>query len=377
MVKIDIIHICSIIKKTDADMIKTLAGILLIFLALQAPAQKISMTPEKWEVSPGAAEFITHKGVPAVKINRRGMVILKGMDFTDGIIEYDMEPIDSSFTGIYFRRSNEQESEYFYFRVFRTADPVAWGGIQYAPILKTVNMWDMFPEYQGGADFRRDQWNHVKLVIAGKTMTVFVNDNTHPVLRIPYLEGDSQHGTLAFDGRAIIANVSVQKGGVPATEGSDITDNDTRYIRKWEMGKVMEAPLEGVNFNGERTFWQPVTAERKGLINLTRLYGISKPRRFIWLKTTIHASEVQKRKLSLGFSDEVWVFINGKYLYTDKNIYGAPGMKEPMGRCSLENCSFDLPLVAGDNELLIGLANDFYGWGIIARLDQTDGISIR
>jgi hypothetical protein len=33
-------------------------------------------------------------------------------------------------------------------------------------------------------------------------------------------------------------------------------------------------------------------------------------------------------------------------------------------------------LKAGENELLIGLANDFYGWGIIARLEELDGLVI-
>jgi hypothetical protein len=33
-----------------------------------------------------------------------------------------------------------------------------------------------------------------------------------------------------------------------------------------------------------------------------------------------------------------------------------------------------VPLKAGDNELLIGIANDFYGWGLVARLDNLDDI---
>jgi hypothetical protein len=70
------------------------------------------------------------------------------------------------------------------------------------------------------------------------------------------------------------------------------------------------------------------------------------------------------------------VFVNGRFLYVDKNLYGQPIMKEPDGRCSVENASFILPLNAGNNELLIGVANDFYGWGIIARLDSMEGIAI-
>jgi hypothetical protein len=35
-----------------------------------------------------------------------------------------------------------------------------------------------------------------------------------------------------------------------------------------------------------------------------------------------------------------------------------------------------MPLIKGDNELIIGVANDFYGWGIMARLDNLEGIEI-
>jgi hypothetical protein len=50
--------------------------------------------------------------------------------------------------------------------------------------------------------------------------------------------------------------------------------------------------------------------------------------------------------------------------------------KSPNGRISLDNCSFPLPLVKGDNQLLIAVANDFFGWGVIARLENSDGIII-
>jgi hypothetical protein len=35
-----------------------------------------------------------------------------------------------------------------------------------------------------------------------------------------------------------------------------------------------------------------------------------------------------------------------------------------------------VPLDAGDNELLVGVANDFYGWGIVARLDSLAGLTL-
>ena len=94
------------------------------------------------------------------------------------------------------------------------------------------------------------------------------------------------------------------------------------------------------------------------------------------MKTTIESDSAQERTLHLGFVDEVWVYVNGQFLFADKNHYGTPGQKYPRGRCSIENAAFKLPLKKGKNEVLIGLANYFYGWGIIARIDDTDGIHL-
>jgi len=53
-----------------------------------------------------------------------------------------------------------------------------------------------------------------------------------------------------------------------------------------------------------------------------------------------------------------------------------PQMKND-GRCTIDNSSFNLPLKEGKNELLIGLANYFYGWGIIARFENMNDIKMQ
>jgi hypothetical protein len=136
--------------------------------------------------------------------------------------------------------------------------------------------------------------------------------------------------------------------------------------------------LSTPGFPDSTTQWANIMAEDRGIVNLTRLYGATdfKNRRLAWLKTTIESDKDQERVLHLGFSDEVFIFINGQFLYSDKNHFGTPGQKFPRGRCTIENTTVKLPLKKGNNEVLIGLTNYFYGWGIIARLDDTDGIHL-
>jgi len=124
------------------------------------------------------------------------------------------------------------------------------------------------------------------------------------------------------------------------------------------------------------TVWKPIEAENRAIVNLNRIYGsgIRDQRRLVWLKTTIHSDKDQERILQLGFSDEIWVFINGQILYVDKNYFGTPEQKEPRGRCTIDNTTIKLPLKQGDNTVMIALTNYFFGWGIVARLDSPDGL---
>ena len=362
---------------------KKLAGLLLILFTIHASAQQVKLTAEHWDSKPNTVEFLTWKGVPSMKIlSNEGQTVLKDLDFRDGTIEYDVEFTDPRFAAVYFRRTSDQENECFYFRTARAFKGKATDAVQYAPFIKGVNLWDMLPEYQSAALIEKEKWNHVKLVVSGKQLLAYVNSKL--VLQIPQLEADSMHGGISFNGAVVISNLVVKPGKterLSPVPGIDLTDNDPRYLRKWEVGQPFKAPDEGRSFKAgflpeKGVTWDTVIAERRGLINLTRIFGESKEKRFVWLKTTIHSEKAQIRKLNMGFSDEVWVFINQRYLYADKNLYGSPGAKYPDGRCSLENTAFELPLNEGDNEVLIGLSNDFYGWGIIARLDRLEGLTI-
>ena len=100
-------------------------------------------------------------------------------------------------------------------------------------------------------------------------------------------------------------------------------------------------------------------------------------RSLVWLKTTIRAAAAGEKRAAIGWNDEVWVFVNGKQVYADVNDYRKPELrKKPDGRLSLENGSFALPLQAGDNEVVVGVANAFFGWGLMLRLDDAAGVTL-
>jgi hypothetical protein len=343
---------------------------------------KLPLNAASWDSKNGNLKFADHNGVPSIEITTGNeLVTAKNFNFANGTLEYDVEFM-GGFTGVYFRRESDEESEFFYLRN-RPGEPTKIDGAQYTPIIKKVNMWDMLPEYQAAANFNKGVWTHIKLVVSGNQMLVYVNDKMCPTLQIPRLEGNTKQGTIAFTGQCFISNVVVKHNeveGLSAAEGYDPTYHDNRYIRNWQVSQPMPLPLgqelNGMNLPDVQTAWQNISAERRGLINVTRLYGNSDSRRFVWLRTKIIAKKEQKMKVDLGFSDEVWVFLNDKTAFVDKNLYAQDMRKDPDGRISVNNSKFELNLKEGENDLLIGLANDFYGWGIIPRLDNLDGITL-
>lgn len=347
----------------------------------------IPMQARYWDFQDNQVEFAQKDGVAVLRSLTSGQhVVLKDHIFKDGTIQFDVSTSEPGFASIYFRRDNADEAEIFYLRMQRAGDPMAGDAIQYAPLIKGINLWDMLWHYQAPAEMKMDVWNHVKLVIRGKQMKAYVNDMEQPALNIPFMEGNTESGSISFMGKAEFANLKITpfegESLSPATN-FDLSAHDIRYLKKWEISKPFELPfgqdLQNENMPNDSTQWEAIEAERLGLINITRKYGGSKDRskrQITWLKTTIESDYNQVRKLDLGFSDEVWVILDKQLVYLDKNYYNSPIMKQPKGRISLENTTVELNLKEGKNELLIGVGNFFFGWGLMARFDQLDGISL-
>jgi len=356
----------------------------------------IPMESSRWEHDTNQVEFVTHRGVPAAKGKKGGyyQIFLKNQIFSNGSIEFDVELIGNGFPGINFRMSDDwKNGENFYIRSFGPVTPETRTTLQYAAIIDGMSIWDLSDEYQSGASIYQEGWNHVKLVVSGKQMRTYVNDMTKPALVVPELEGWRDQGGISLTGNVIYANLVIKPDateGLASEPGYISTCNDTRYIRNWlvstpkdfPVGKDILMPLpsalgkiQASEIPDTTTTWTEVKAETRGIVNLSRKFGSVKDdgRRLVWLKTNIYSSKAQERVLNFGFSDEVWMFINGQLVYLDKNYFGTPSQMSK-GRCVIENTSIKLPLREGKNEILIGLANYFYGWGIVARLDDTDGI---
>ncbi|HVY94788.1 MAG TPA: hypothetical protein VHA14_18625 [Bryobacteraceae bacterium] len=351
-----------------------------------AEPNTIPMTAEHWQTKENA-EFLQQLGFfhGLMRLNN-GEAALKDVTFANGTIEFDVLTVGRGAPGIAFRQQDKDNFELLYLRPDPNC-PAFRACMQYAPQTHGVLLWDFYPQYENRAQLRENGWNHIRMVISGRRMNVFVNDASSPTLEIGRLEGDALKGSLHLEGPGTFANFVITPDavdGLSPEPAPDPSEENRGIVRNWRLS-AYSSLLAGKDpaYNempAASSEWKTIGAERGGLINLSREYGlpVQGPNRAVaWLKTTITSEMKQTRKVDIGWTREVWVFVNGKLVYADKNLFDSPASrKTPDGRCSLENGSFNLPLETGDNEVSIALANNFYGWGLMLRLADPEGIRL-
>lgn len=369
---------------------RSLAVLLVGFSGLAgspASAQRrdVPITADRWEAAFGKPEFKEHKGKPALVFAEEGGARVNGLTFRNGTVEFDVDPAGMG-AGLAFRMQGLQTLEFLYFRP-QAGCASAPDCVQYAPFAREVLLWDLFPQYQAPAPLRPNEWNHVKIVISGRRMNAFVNGAASPTLAIGSLAGDSEEGHLALVGPGAFTNFTVAPDaveGLAANAEPDPAAGDPHLVRHWQLAPFSELP-DGqeptiADLPQASAEWRGLSAERGGLINVTRVYGLplKRPARSVtWLKTTVSSTKSQSKRASFGWAREAWVFVNGQRVYADKNLYQPPAARKPPdGRLSLQNGSFALPLNAGENEIVVALANNFFGWGLILRLDDLEGVGL-
>ena len=91
----------------------------------------------------------------------------------------------------------------------------------------------------------------------------------------------------------------------------------------------------------------------------------------VYARTTIDSDRDQVKKLSIGYSDDVSVFLNGKILLRGRS---AQNFRDPgfLGIVNPEDDTVYLPLKKGKNELILAVSELGGGWGFICRLGDLE-----
>lgn len=344
----------------------------------------------RWELQ-GEAKVTEYLGRQSIYLDG-GAAVLKDLDVRDAVVDVDVATTASrGFFGIQFRIADEgANAEWVYLRPHKSG---AADALQYTPVLHTGLNWQLYsgPGFTGAVDIPRQVWFHLRLEVAGAQAKLFVENLEKPVLVMDDLKSGVQKGQVALavlTGATYFSNFEIrptpdapwQRHPPPMPAGT---------LTRWSLSPAydalqrdLERPLAPAE--SEAIAWQEVEAEPPGLVVVNRYRDSPHPRvsfakdfskrlepqpgtRVVYARTRIESDRNQVKKLALGYSDEVSVFLNGRILFRGRS---AQSFRDPgfLGIVSAENDALYLPLEKGSNELVLAVSELGGGWGFVCRL---------
>ncbi len=357
----------------------------------QSSRQSQSIPPDspRWELA-GQAKATEYAGRKCLYLDG-GAATLKDLQMRDGVIDVDVAtPANRGFFGIQFRIANDSAGEWVYLRQHKSGYP---DGLQYTPVLNTGLNWQIYngPGFTGAVDIPKDVWFHLRLEITGAQAKFYVTDMDKPALVMDDLKSGVEQGLVALavlTGATYFSNFEVrQTPDVPWRRNPPPMPPNT--LTKWSLSPAydalarnLERPLAATE--SKAIEWQEVEAEAPGLVVINRYRESPHPRvtfandfakrlepqpgmKVVYARTSIVSDREQVKKLYIGYSDDVSVFLNGKILYRGRS---AQNFRDPgfLGIVNPENDAVYIPLKKGRNELLLAVSELGGGWGFICRL---------
>jgi len=352
----------------------------------------LSVPPDssRWDLQ-GQAKPAEYQGRKCLLLDG-GAAVVKDFEMRDGVVDVDIAtPAKRGFFGIQFRVTEDgANAEWVYLRQHKSGLPDA---MQYTPVLNTGANWQLYngPGFTGAVDIPKDVWFHLRLEVTGAQGKLYVKDMDKPALVMTDLKSGVQKGEVALyvlTGATYFANFEVHTTPDAPWE-RHLPSMPPGTLAKWSispsydaLARNLERPLSPSE--SAQIHWQDVEAEPPGLVALYRYREAPHPRvtfqtdfstrlqpqpgmKVLYARTNIESDREQVKKLEIGYSDDVSVFLNGKILYRGRS---AQGFRDPgfLGIVNPENDTVYLPLKKGSNELMLAISELGGGWGFICRL---------
>jgi hypothetical protein len=375
-------------------MKRALAASAFVAFSLRAQTpQTLSIPPEspRWNLE-GQAKVAEFQGRKCLQIDGGGATV-KDLVVRDGVVDVDVAARGPrGFFGIQFRLANDdRDGEWVYLRPHKSGAPDA---LQYTPVLNTGLNWQIYngPGFTGAVEIPLDTWFHLRLEVAGAQAKLYVKNMETPALVMSDLKSGVEKGGVALavlTGTTYFSGFEVRETP-PASWQRHPPPMPPDTLIRWglspsydALARDLEKPLSPQEREAIR--WQEVEAEPPGFVVVYRYREAPHLRvtfasdfskrlepqpgtKVVYARTNILSDRDQVKKLSIGYSDEVSVFLNGKILYRGLS---AQNFRDPgfLGIVNPENDAVYLPLKKGRNELMLAVSELGGGWGFICRLD--------
>jgi hypothetical protein len=379
-----------------------LASLFFASHAHSQASQPLSVPPDspRWDLQ-GQTKVTEFQGRKCLMLDG-GAAVLKDFEMRDGVMDVDVATSAiRGFFGFDFRIDEKGANfEEVYLRQHKSGLPDA---MQYTPVLNTGRNWQIYngPGFTGAVDIPRDVWFHLRLEVIGARAKLYVignnedKNNARPALVMTDLKSGVQKGQIALMdliGATCFANFEVRTTPDSPWE-RHLPPMQPNTLTRWNISPVYDALARNLErplapAESAAIQWQEVEAEPPGFVVLYRYLQAPHPRvtfqgdfskrlepqpgmKVVYARTTIASDRDQVKKLLIGYSDDVSVFLNGKNLYRGRS---AQGFRDPgfLGIVNPENDIVYLPLQKGTNELMLAVSELGGGWGFICRLEDME-----
>jgi hypothetical protein len=315
-----------------------------------------------------------------------GFLNVKGAKFRDGTVEFDVASKPHGlFIGIGFRVESEANMEVIYLRP-NASDTIE--AVQYTPRLNGDAIWQLLNSShdKASAHLPENQWIHMKIVVRGRTCTLFLNAGKVPTLVVTNLRrGDSEGGIAlwALGGGGYFSNLSY----TPAPNRKPLPNlplyKHPGLLSDWELSPAYDAgDVDADEYPASITQWEKVHAEDPGFVLINRYRpspamfpmpprdemrkGRVKGAKVVFARTNIASLKEAEKILKIGYSDDIVVYLNRKRIFSGKNALSYRD-DAALGTFGL-NDQTDIHLNPGDNELLVAVTEYNGGWAFECEL---------
>jgi len=360
-----------------------LLATFLVPVSLYTAAQTVSLplSPDNWDTIGVTPTRETFMGRECFHLST-GSIVAKNLTLLDGTFEADISfPQERSFPGFAVRMQDRENFENFYLRPHQSGNPDA---TQYTPVFNGMASWQLYygDGYSGAFTFKYNQWHHIEIDLHGLQAEFSIDGVT--VIKVKELLTGWKQGRVGIisDGADLrVANVQYTvKQGSPPTPSPVSANGAGGLVTRWQVSNAVNRKLiDGVySINAElkkSLTWNGQTTESSGTLNLARFGRWTETTNLMVAKFTIESASTQLKAIAFGFSDYVSIYLNDKIVYS-----GADNFRSRDYRFLGTIGFFDklyLPLNKGSNELWFAVSEDFGGWGVKAKFDNMDNISIR
>ena len=349
----------------------------------------ISFKSDRWEIKAKKSKVENYLGRESLYLEG-GIAVLKDSHFTNGIIEYDIAINEKrGFIGGLWRFQDFKNFEKFYIRPHQSGNPDA---NQYTPVFNNLPGWQLYygESYGAPVKYKFNEWMHIKIVVSSKKTEIYVMDMDKPALVVNNLKRETKKGKVGLRTENPMpglqaghySNFTYKSIDKPELKGQYKDNAKTKIgtVTSWNVSNIfnknlLKSKTKLSNKITKNLKWTKLNSENSGLVNLAIIGEKTKTQNTVFAKIIINSSKAQVKKINFGFSDEAKVFFNNNLIYGGNNTFRTRDYRY-LGTINFFNELY-LPLKKGKNELWIAVTEKFGGWGVQAKFENLNDITLK